>query len=242
MQVTCPQCGSAILADQLNMSHMMANCTSCNTLFNFAEQVSSDVESVGTLKESIAAPRPEKVKREHDGLSLVLRWRWFNYSVLFLIPFALFWNGMVFSFLSFSTLFSFDTGDGLPGPAGMFPLFVLPHTLIGIMLIYYIASLLLNQTRVDISHHEVSVRHGPLPWWGSKTVSTSEINQLYTRETISRGRNSRRATYEVHMIDQKNTHKKLITGLESAEFAFYVEQEIEDHLGIQDRHVRGAYG
>lgn len=242
MQVYCPKCQKEVAAADLNMSHMVAKCASCHNLFNFADQVNDGSEWSNEASEVVDAPRPAKVKREHDGFNLVLSWRWVNYSLIFLIPFALFWNGLVFSFIGFSGMFALGAGEGFPSPMRMFPLFALPHFLIGIGLIYYIICLVVNQTKIRVSRSEVVVRHGPLPWWGSKTISARDINQLYTRERIGRGRNSSRASYEVHMIDQQSTHKKMITGLESAEYAFYIEQEIEKYLGIQDRPVRGAYG
>ncbi len=102
----------------------------------------------------------------------------------------------------------------------------------------------MNKTTVVVGDGELSVHHGPLPWWGNKSVETSEIVQLYTKENKSRQRRNNMTTgsFELHAVMTKGKHIKLLSALESSEYAFYAEQTIEDFLGIVDMPVRGEYG
>ena len=250
MQISCPKCSKEIPTADLNMQHMIAKCTSCGEVFNFTEQVRRSPKLADISQEPLQAPRPEKVHREHDGFHLKLSWRWYSPIIFFLIPFALFWNFVVCSFVSFSAPLLwgpgrevFNSEEGFPNVFSIFsffPLFATPHALIGLGLIYYILSLLLNKTTVNLTRSEVSVHHGPMPWYGAKAVAASDIDQLYAKERVG-GRRGTQVTYEVHMIDRQNTHRKLVSGLDSPEHALYVEQEIEAYLEIENRHVRGAY-
>ena len=43
------------------------------------------------------------------------------------------------------------------------------------------------------------------------------------------------------MVTKANTKKKLLSGIQSDEQALFIEQEIEKHLGIEDKAVRGEY-
>ncbi|MEM7126077.1 MAG: hypothetical protein AAF702_07105 [Chloroflexota bacterium] len=240
MNVNCPRCQRQIPTDNLNMDHMAAKCDPCGTLFNFAGQMTSDSEWFGTSEVLANAPRPEKVRQEHDGIDLILRWKWLNASIIFMIPFAIFWNMVVAGFVFFSSPFAVGSNGERFDLFSLIPLMAMPHVLIGIGLIYYVLCMLLNQTKVSMRRSELLIQHTPLPWPGMKNLSSDHVKQLYTKERVG-GKNGSRISYEVHLINHQGKHSKLLTGLDSAEHALYVEQEIEKYLNIQNRPVRGAY-
>jgi hypothetical protein len=68
------------------------------------------------------------------------------------------------------------------------------------------------------------------------------VKQLYSKEKISRGRNSTTTTYEVHAVTHTGKNVKLLSGLESSEQALYIEQEIERYFRIEDAPVKGQIG
>ena len=117
---------------------------------------------------------------------------------------------------------------------------VVRHSMFGIA--YTALAGWLNRTRITVDQGRISVRHGPLPWLGNKDLDGSTMKQLYSKEKISRGRNSTSVTYEVHAITTNGRNEKLLSGLETSEQALYIEQEIERYLRIEDAPVRGQIG
>jgi hypothetical protein len=124
----------------------------------------------------------------------------------------------------------------------MFTLFPLLHVAAGVGITYTALAGWLNRTRISVDQGKVSVRHGPLPWLGNKDIEGSMLKQLYSKEKISRGRNSSSTSYEVHAIMSNGRNVKLVSGLESSEQALYIEQEIERYFRIEDAPVRGQFG
>lgn len=244
MQITCPRCTRVVPTDALNMQQLVGKCTHCNELFSFQDQLPRRTEGHSHDMAPIAVPQPDNVAMKQEGLGLTFQWRWFRYYVFFLIPFALFWNAIVFSFVG-----AFGAFPWISGVDGDFewlslltciPAFILPHTWVGLGLIYYILTLLLNRTVVTVDRAAITVRHRPLPWLGNKTIPVGQIEQLYVKSNFSRFQRGE-PTYGVHLVDQANKHAKLVTGLSSSDHALYLEQEIERYLGIVDRPVRGEF-
>jgi hypothetical protein len=79
----------------------------------------------------------------------------------------------------------------------------------------------------------------PLPWPGSKTVSTDEIEQLCAQEVVATDKDGTRVigrSYCVWIVFRSDARPlELADGLKSAEAAFFLERRIEEELGIVDR-------
>jgi hypothetical protein len=110
----------------------------------------------------------------------------------------------------------------------------------GIPATYWAIAGWLNRTYLKVRPGTLSVRHMPIPWPGSKEFSRLDIKQLYAYERIGPTKYDRgMTTYEVHVVTRRRGHQCLISGLETREQAMYIEQEIENHLAIEDETVRG---
>ena len=71
---------------------------------------------------------------------------------------------------------------------------------------------------------------------GGGTVD--DIRQLYTKERVRTHRGKRRSySYELHAITAGGKRRRLVAGLREAPQALWLEQTLEDHLGIRDRPV-----
>ena len=234
MKLDCPKCDAEISAENMNLDRMVAKCSHCHSVFSFA-----DYFGHAASKARLDAPQPEKVQAENFGGALTLSWRWFNWTFLLLTVFAVFWNGIMFSFFG-ASLLSASEGDF----SMAFPFLCFPHFWVGLALIYYVLTGYMNKTTLTVDHKQLAVRHGPLPWWGHKQIRTAEIVQLYTKQNISRSfrNNGWSGNFEVHAVMKQGKHQKLLSGLDSSEHVLFVEQAIEDYLGIADYPVRGEYG
>ena len=234
MKLDCPKCAAEISAKNMNLDRMVAKCSHCHSVFSFADQFGAPATT-----KKLNAPKPEKVIVENWGGGLVLRWRWFHWTFLLITVFAVFWNGMMFSMVG-ASLFTASEGNF----RSLFPFICFPHFWIGLIMIYYVLTGYINKTTVMVDHSQVTVRHGPLPWWGNRQLNTAEIVQLYTKQNLSRYHrgNAWTGNFEVHAVLKQGTHQKLLSGLDSSEHALFSEQVLEDYLGIVDYPVRGEYG
>ena len=175
---------------------------------------------------------PDKLELRNTSSGIEIVRKWFGWQTVFLTAFAVFWDGFLLTWYSFTLPFGFS----------FFNLFPLIHVAAGIGITYTALAGWLNTTRISVSQGKISVRHGPLPWLGNKDLDGSMLKQLYSKEKISRGRNSTSYSYEVHAVLSNGKNAKLVSGLESSEQALYIEQEIERYFGIVDTPVRGQIG
>jgi hypothetical protein len=98
---------------------------------------------------------------------------------------------------------------------------------------------LVNRTRIVVTSGILTIRHGPLPALRSRTIPTAELQQLYCEkieQTDSDGDTSR--TYRLNAI-LKSGSKVDLLDLPEPDQAHYLEQLIENRLGIVDAAVDG---
>ncbi|MCO4771904.1 MAG: hypothetical protein KDA24_17870 [Deltaproteobacteria bacterium] len=198
----------------------------------------AEVAAEAPPKESLdraPAPLPEgfQVERGREGL-LRVRWRWFRPVAFFLVFFCVAWDGFLITWYSMGLA----SGDQMPL---IFFLFPLAHVAVGVGLTYWTAALFLNRSTVTVTRDELRVSHGPLPWFPSPRISVGELEQLYVERKVSHRKNGTTVTFKVMAVTRSHTGRKLIGGLEELRQALYLEQEIEQVLGIRDRPVAGEH-
>jgi len=189
----------------------------------------------------LAAPMPDKIRREVLPSGLRLTYRWFGPQFLFLVFFCVFWNGFLVFWYSTATA-GVDWSAGLGAIKGdrlMMLLFPVIHVGVGVGLTYFTLCGFLNSTVVDVSPRQISVKHGPLPWFGNRIVEAMQVAQIYREEIVRRGKNGPHTSYQLSVATKDNRKLKLLSGLETPDLALYLEQEIERHLGIRDQAVAG---
>jgi hypothetical protein len=101
---------------------------------------------------------------------------------------------------------------------------------------YLILAAFLNRTTVQVGNGEVIVEHGPLPFPTAKRArfKKEELKQLYAADF--RGR------FAVNADLTSGKTIPLVPFLVSAEQALFIEQQIEQTLGIVDFEVPGELG
>lgn len=189
----------------------------------------------------LPAPMPERVTRELLPTGLRLTYRWFKPAAWFMLFFCVFWNGFLVFWYSAATA-DVDWSKGLDtvaGPNLLFLLFPLLHVAAGIGMTYFTACLFVNSTMVDVSPREIGVRIGPLPWPGNRTVAPALVAQIYREEIVRHTKNGTQISYQLSVALKDGKKLKLLSGIHAADQALYLEQEIEQHLGIRDQAVVG---
>lgn len=181
---------------------------------------------------ALEAPRPERVVETRDERGLTLTYRWFTPAHLFMLFFCIFWDG----FLVFWYGIALTRGAG---PTDVMLWFPLLHVAVGVGLTYSTLAGFLNRTSLVVGNGELVVRHGPIPWFGNRTVSSTDLRQVYREETLSHSRRGRRASYHLSAVTLDNRKLRVLSNVPGADVALYVEQALERALGLEDRKVAG---
>lgn len=252
MDILCERCGARIPAEDVELQNRLARCRSCHAVFDFTAQIARPAApapaSAPLAVVRPPAPRPEGITVVEDvpppeveagyrtaparGGRLVMRRSWYSHGLLFLAVFCLFWDGFLVNW--YRIVLGADTGPGL-----LFFVFPLIHVAVGVGLTYRTLAGFLNKTWITVTADEVTVRHGPLPWFGNLALSSADIQQLYCEQSVSRGKNGTGASYRLSAVLRDGRSLDLLRSLSSAAEARYLEQRIEERLGIEDAPVAG---
>jgi len=65
-----------------------------------------------------------------------------------------------------------------------FKIFPLIHVSVGVGLSYFTLCGFVYKTRIAVRAGALTVRHGPLPWLGARTVASRELKQLFSVQKI----------------------------------------------------------
>ncbi|MEZ4883496.1 MAG: hypothetical protein R3E32_02075 [Chitinophagales bacterium] len=219
--IKCKNCGEVIPAENINIQKALAKCTNCNAIFSIEEQVKIPRPAI---------PMPEKFEILKLRSSLDISYKWYSPIYIFLAFFALFWNGFM------AVWYYIALTEGI----WMMAIFGVIHLSVGVGLIYTVLAGFFNTTHINVTSARLKILHEPLPWRGSCELEVSEIDQLFCKLQINRGKNgSTSQEYHLYLIDVTGKHTKLLTNLQTPEQALYLEQELEQFLEIEDRKVPG---
>ncbi|MFP4107163.1 MAG: hypothetical protein ACLFVU_13905 [Phycisphaerae bacterium] len=192
LELKCINCGAPILGADVNLDRGLARCSHCGAMFAIDDDDTDAPPAPAPAAVAPAVqrlpldlPMPKNFHIENYSGRLVIRRRWWHPMFLFLIVFAVFWNG----FMIFWHTMALASG------AWFMSCFGLIHTAVGVGLIYFILCGFLNSTIITADYGTLSVRHGPLPWIGNKTLDPRNIRQLYCRQKIRRSNNGGSSTW-----------------------------------------------
>ena len=170
---------------------------------------------------------PDRYEIENAGGIFQIRWKWWRVVAIPLLVFSLAWD---------SFLVSWYMGALAGGnPSLLMLIFPIGHVAVGVAILYIGIAFLVNSTTVSIGSGQIVIRHAPLPWAGNKTIQTTQIRQLFCCERS--GRKSR--SYEVMVRLTSDREVSLLSGLASEREARFLEQRIEERLGLPDTPVAG---
>jgi hypothetical protein len=166
--------------------------------------------------------RPDGFRIEDDGAERRISWRWFSLGTLGALVFVSLWDGIL-AFVIYLVLSS--KGAPLSALAVLAILGVL-----GVGMAYAVVAYLINRTVLHVDAATVSVRHGPLPWFGAKEIPKAEIAHVWS-ETIGRPSDEDTlfepaVTYRVRLLLMSGPTLTLVSGLRAPEQAQFIEQRI----------------
>lgn len=240
MKVLCKACRLPIPPQDINLEMAIAKCPACGEVFSFLEQLGGEARApVSTSR--LPAPKPARFIVEEFGSELTISYRWFSPVSLFMVVFCLFWDGFMAVWYSIAI---WEIVNGQP-MAWIMAAFGLLHLAVGVGITYSTFASFVNRTLIHVSGGNLTVRHGPLRWWGNQTLAVSDIKQLYCSEQFTRGSNDdglrQRGwwNYQLNALVQDNTKVTLLSGLREPEEALFLEERLEQKLGIPPQQVPG---
>jgi hypothetical protein len=166
-----------------------------------------------------------------SGPHVVLERKWFTPATLGLAVFCVLWD----SFIVFWYAMAFHGGGG-GNPISL--LFPIVHVGAGVALTYTALCGFVNRTRISVENGMLTVRHGPLPWPGNRTIATSDVRQLFCAERVG---NKGSRSYSLNAMLATGPAVPLLKNLNEPDQALYIEQILEKRLGIVDVPVAGEY-
>lgn len=228
MQLQCTNCGADILSEDINISKLIAKCKQCNTVFEFEQTV----RSLPRNRPEIVMPQGIEAYHLLSELNVEVKWRQSFSS--FLAFFTIFWNGIVFIFVAAAII------------TGTFTMLlaVSLHLLIGLGLLYYMLTVLVNTTYITASNYRVLIEHRPLklPFYPNREIPVMEIDQLYVERYVASTTNNRpNHAFGLFLLKKNGEKVRLLKGLRNPDQARYIEQEIEGFLKIPDRKVEDEF-
>ncbi len=164
---------------------------------------------------------PPDIEIHNSADELILSYRWWARWYLVVGTIALVCNGY-FVYLGFLH-FIFNSVEADAS--------ILLLLFFSLALAYYALAGLFNRTTIQVTSKHLKLRQGPLPYFGNLTLLTENISQLYVSQVYDEVYN-----YELRIQLRNNSKDKvLLKGLSSPLSALFLEQEIEQYLGIEDK-------
>jgi hypothetical protein len=233
MALSCRSCGAPIENGAIDRHRALARCTHCGTLTELEMGDAQPRRAPRSRMERPPVPMPERFQLDRQGGKLVISWPWFSAKFLMLLVFCALWDGFLVLWYAGAL-----AGLGKDGPPPALMAFPLVHVAVGVGLTYGALAGLLNRTTIGATQRTLHIAHGPIPWWGAGPVDG--IQQLFSKERVHHGKHgSRSYSYELYAALRSGRQRKLISGLQEASQALWLEQTLEKHLGIEDQPVGG---
>lgn len=170
-----------------------------------------------------AQPIPEHLDVLPEVHGIVIRRRWFSWTILALALFAIVWD----CFLFFWYFTAMHSKGGIEWLAILFPI---GHVAVGIGITYYVLCGFLNKTDIKISPAGLEIKTHPLPWKGNKILNASDIVSVSTRMKHRSYNRNTGPSFEVMYVDPNNRLKTLVGGLSEPEQAEFIAREIQARL------------
>jgi hypothetical protein len=241
MRTGCKQCDSALGTEDIDRNRLVGTCPACGAVFDLSHQL-ADGSTQQRRRAPVPLPRGLSVLEESAPAAaagqaaepgrLAVVHRWFRPVMHpLLLLFAAAWNGALVLALLRPEL------SGVVAHAS--PLSSLLFVAVGVLLGYAALVGLLNRTRIEVDGATLSVRHVPLPWRGTHRFAPDQLKQLYCEPEILRGESSR-TVFHLGAVDGLGRKTRLLSDLGSADQVLYLEQRIEERLGIADVEVEGG--
>lgn len=218
VHIDCPSCGTQVGSDDLELSSKIGKCASCNAVFPFdkeLEELKLKVDKASVFKQ------PSGVEKFYFGdeldLSIQQIGTGLEMMIVMILPF--------FALIGFAGVAKDKFSIFIPALL----------TFISAIPIVSLMNIKKHRTYVRVASDLVSVEHRPKKGRADKFYKSKDIDQLYVTKYPNPWTGAQ--VYGVQMVVDDGggqKHIRLIGGMKTIREAKFMEQEIENHLKIQD--------
>lgn len=223
MSVRCPECSSPVPAQAVETSLGVAQCPTCEAVF--------ETRSLDRPAPTAVLEVPRGLVEQETVSELIVRYRWLRGQHFFLAVFATFWNGFL--------VFWYTMAVGTLGDLGMASilmfLFPILHVAVGISIAYTVLAGFLNRTEVRVTGHGVTVRHGPLPWFGDVELAGADVAGLFLAPHTEGTDEDSSPTWDLKAKLTTGDERVLCEGLDDLSRGRYLAQRIGGWLRLEGR-------
>jgi hypothetical protein len=234
MQLFCPTCGTPISADDIKIDRAVGTCRVCKSVTS-VDQFGSKAEVTGAPsspkgRNRPEIPRPNHFSVEDDGSSLRISFRWIWHRFKGAAAMCFVWNcfvaGCFWMVLRACPLIL------------LVLVFSIPSVGIGLLLVYATLAGFLNRTVIKVTSESLTIRHGPVPWWGNRSLPIDRLERLYCKKDTADSEDAGECTYCVNALTNRGDKVDLVEDLHDLAEALFIKHEIERWLKIDDGGVR----
>lgn len=248
MDIKCKGCGGEISAENINFRQVTASCPTCHISFNIAKQLGAfdsaesppiphSAQPHNSLKPRRPIARPANIEVDKWDNQLLITHPYYGFSKFGLAFITIFWCGLI-GFHYYLSLTEMRVGAEMLLSL-IFPIF---HVLFGMSLLGTAIQAFVNSTVIHIEHDHLYQHHVPIsvPWVKRVDVPIADIVQLFCVKQVSVDADGDSHTkYELYISRKKGKDMLLWSNKDYMPLLF-IEQEIEEFLGIQDQLVVGG--
>lgn len=163
---------------------------------------------------------------KEDHLKVVRRWYRPRMWLYLLMAFS--WSGVVAGFTTMQL-----------GNDPLWRLVMALNVLFGVALFYGALAGLLNRTRILVGKGRLIKRHFPIPWHGKQKIEIDQIDQFFCTEGNEFRQGRPHPVYQLNVFLNNGQRLPILRNVDSLEAILFLESQIEQFLGIEDRHVDG---
>ena len=162
-------------------------------------------------------PTDMKVEKTPEGVVISRRWT-FKPDDLFIGGIGL-------------VLLIFELGNLIYGTTGSLGILEYVFIFFGPMMFYFSLAHRFNSTRFTVGMGKITVRKGPLPWFGSQVLPTAEVEKVILKGEKHQARRNTWTLFRV-VASLRNGKEAVLETCEKEEQAGFLHQELVRSLGL----------
>lgn len=224
-QLKCPNCGTIIKSDDINLDRLVAKCDQCHAIFDFDQQALVPIK-----KERPSIPLPEGLSLIElpNEMQIAISWRKTRHRAFFL-TFTIIWNVITIPFVIIAVVSNDWT----------LALMISAHFIVGMGFLVYTLAIFMNSTKIDVGKTGITIVSKPinLPFHKNYYFRSTDLEQLYVEQYVqSTTNNQPNYAYRVNAkVEGRAKDIPILKGLKEEDQALFIEHEIEKYLHIEDK-------
>ncbi len=215
--IHCPSCNTAVVAGNINLQNSVAKCSACNAIFSVHEQMER-VKTLSESKQEVLRPEGIDLFYYKDDLDITIQHHLQGLDVFGLT---------IFPIVAVFLIFYYFMGEH-----SISPYFPIAFSMAAVYYIYRALNYSNNNTYIDVNSEYLKIKSRPKHFKKDKTYPVDQIDQVYIKQEPS-------AYYSINIVinDLNGQKSEKLLVVNTISKAKYLEQEIEQHLNIENRKV-----